>query len=224
MPAIVPCPSCEKKLKVPDGAEGKKIRCPHCKTLLLISTDGLDLAEGVTAAKPAKRRPAEEDEDDRPVRRRGRDDDDEDDRPRARRRDDDDDEDDRPRRRKKGGFFSRIPKWGWYAGGGGIAALVLILVLVLVLGGGGSKLDKVKEGMTEKEVTDLLGEPTTGDAKMLGFVMYYHPPIAKKDNMDVKKMSDFKEVLKVYYKDGKVSKVKKLTKSQIEKNPMELMP
>ena len=43
MPTISACPSCDKKLKTPDDAEGKKIRCPTCKTMLVITEDGLDI-------------------------------------------------------------------------------------------------------------------------------------------------------------------------------------
>src|ERR1051326_3194878 len=104
MSAVVPCPSCEKKLKTPDGAEGKKIRCPNCKTVLLITEDGVELPEEAVGAitskpgaRPAKKRPVEddEDEDERPARSKKRVavDDDED--------EPDDEDEDRPSRRKK---------------------------------------------------------------------------------------------------------------------------
>ncbi len=34
MPISIVCTGCDKKLKVPDAAAGKKIRCPVCKTVL----------------------------------------------------------------------------------------------------------------------------------------------------------------------------------------------
>jgi LSD1 subclass zinc finger protein len=225
MPAIHPCPSCEKKLKIPDGAEGKKIRCPHCKTLLLISEDGLELAEGAPAAaaakpaaKPAKKRPVEDDEDDdRPAKKRGRDDDeeeDEDDRPRSKKkapaRDNDedepadDDDDDRPsRRKKKGGpsFFSKIPKWGWYAGGGGVAAiLILIILFVFVLGG--SDFGKIKDGMTEDEVTKILGKPNlsmSSNGKLVAGRWLKPDPLKPKEAIDIS------------FEGGKVKKKERVT-------------
>jgi LSD1 subclass zinc finger protein len=36
MPISVTCSKCEKKLKVPDAAAGKKIRCPSCKTVVMV--------------------------------------------------------------------------------------------------------------------------------------------------------------------------------------------
>src|SRR5262249_26009680 len=145
MPVAV-CPSCDRKLKAPEGAEGRKIRCPGCSATLLVSGGELslvpELATGTRGGRPERRA--------RP--------DDEEDRPRRSRRSDPDEEDyeDRPRKRRRSG--GGIPVWVWIAGGGGLLAVGgLVLVLVLVLGGGG--FDKIKEGMSEKEVTDIMGKP-----------------------------------------------------------------
>src|SRR5437764_919780 len=35
--AIHPCPSCDKKMRTPDDAEGKKLRCPHCQSMLVVA-------------------------------------------------------------------------------------------------------------------------------------------------------------------------------------------
>lgn len=224
MPAIVPCPSCEKKLKVPDDAEGKKIRCPHCKSLLLITEDGLDLADGVAAkpaARPSKKRAADdEDDDDRPARKKGRDDDDdEDDRPRGKKRAADDDEEpedeDRPsRRRKKASFFAKIPKWGWYAGGGGIAAIILIIVLILVLSGGGgpsvATFEKVSNGMTPEEVKKIMGEPTTGALAGGNGGMTWNKPASGMP----------KETFSVFFVNGKVASKSHLNLDKLGKDFM----
>jgi hypothetical protein len=69
MPRISSCPHCDKKLKTPDDAVGRQIRCPACEEPLLITDDGLAAAE--EEEKPPRRgRPREED--DRPRRSRKR--------------------------------------------------------------------------------------------------------------------------------------------------------
>src|SRR5215472_11973579 len=108
MPTISPCPVCDKKLKTPDGAPGRKLRCPGCNTVLILTEDGLTPAE--EGAEPRKGRATPRDEDEAPRRSRRRRDEDE----------EEEDEDEAPRRRsrKKGG----IPMWVWLAGGGVLAA------------------------------------------------------------------------------------------------------
>jgi len=214
------CPSCDKKLKTPEDAEGKKIRCPGCQTMLVITEDGLEEFEdapvrtGVkkAGAGPSRKRAVDDDEDDEPrKKRRSRDDDDEDDddAPKSKRRsrdDDDDDDDDRPRKKKK---KRGIPMWVWLASGGG-GLVVILLILFLFVFGGGSNFDKIKEGMTSKEVTDILGEPFEGDTKSTGVWLY--PRIDKKDIKDMSDMSKLakvKESLTVFFENGKVKKVVK---------------
>jgi hypothetical protein len=46
---IIPCPTCDKKLRVPDDAAGKRIQCPSCK---MITTITHVPAQGMTASKP----------------------------------------------------------------------------------------------------------------------------------------------------------------------------
>jgi hypothetical protein len=125
MPLQVQCPSCKRKLNVPDKLQGKRVKCPSCG-------EGFEAVEtGIVSEKPAKsksgaiapaaKRPPkppeeeyeeplaepepEDEEESKPRRRRSRDDDDDDDEDRPRRRrardDDEEDEDDRPRRRRR---------------------------------------------------------------------------------------------------------------------------
>jgi hypothetical protein len=210
MPAVHECPSCDKKIKIPDGAEGKKLKCPGCQTSLLITEDGLELAQKQavqSAAKPTRKAaPRDEDDEDEPraKKRRGDDDEDDDDEPRSKKRrgdDDEDDEDDRPaKKRKKGG----MPMWVWLAAGGGGVVVVLIILFVFVLGGGGTKFKEVKKGMTDKQVVDLIGPPMDGDTKTVG--QWYNPKTTKGD-LAAGKVLNMKESLTVTFKDGKVENV-----------------
>jgi DNA-directed RNA polymerase subunit RPC12/RpoP len=101
------CPTCDKRLAVPDEKAGKIAVCPACQTRIIIPA-AEPAPEAVTAEPPLKRRHAEADDEPAPSSRRRRveADDDDDERPRRRRSDDDDDEIpdaevDRPRRKKK---------------------------------------------------------------------------------------------------------------------------
>src|SRR4051794_26560277 len=97
MTEIVSCPSCTKKLQVPEDFFGKTVQCPECKQTF--RAEPISAAGNVSATAPAappSRVPAWEKppptraevEEDRPRRRRRRHED-----------DDEDEEDDRPRRR-----------------------------------------------------------------------------------------------------------------------------
>jgi LSD1 subclass zinc finger protein len=244
MPAVHSCPSCDKSLKLPDGAEAKKMKCPGCQSVLLITEDGLELAskqavqsapaksarkappppddeeeeEEERPAKAKKRRPVDEDDEDedepRSKKRRAEEDDEDEPRPKKRRADEDEedeDEDDRPRKKKKKRKKSGggIPAWVWIAGGGGAAALALVLVLVLfVFGGGGNvaNLDKVKVGMTEKEVYDLVGKPHHVE---MGMSVWSNPRVseaeARANNPETAKR--IKEALLVIFVNGKATTV-----------------
>lgn len=98
---IAPCPGCQSRLMVAVSDLGAEVECPHCQTVY----KAMRSAPGRHVASPHE----EEEEDDRPSRRRRpRDDeeDDEDDRPSRRRRavrdeDDEDEEGERPRRSSK---------------------------------------------------------------------------------------------------------------------------
>src|SRR4051794_32399256 len=110
MPISVVCSGCAKKLKAPDAAAGKKVRCPACNTVVLIpepeilETPDEDLVEpDEDTAVSEKPRPAKKKtirDLDSPIekKRKSRDDDDDDG------FDDDEDEEAeerRPRKRKK---------------------------------------------------------------------------------------------------------------------------
>lgn len=231
--AIFPCPQCDKKMKAPDDAEGKKLRCPHCETMLVIGEDGLEVFERATTTSRSSRLRDDEDEDDLPIRKRRRDDEDdedEDDRPRKRRRDDEEDEDeeDRPRKKKKRRRSGGIPAWVWIAAGGGLAAAAgLILLFVFVVGG--SKFGKVKEGMSEQEVRDLLGPPfrdTPGDPAFGGpkIAMWTHPPLGQGEQFDPTKTSKVKEILVVFFENGKVKTTQRVTESDARAGKLPIAP
>lgn len=118
MPLTISCPSCPTKLKVPDDAGGRRIKCPKCGGVMTVPAGGADADSGTQPPSPARPvspvptpapvprpvRVAEPpappaarrapDDDDRPARRVRSDDDD---RPARRRRDDDrDDADEAP--------------------------------------------------------------------------------------------------------------------------------
>src|SRR4051812_37127812 len=111
MPQSALCPDCDRTMKVPDDAEGKKIRCPGCRAILLVAEDGLRAG----AAKSARKATREDDEEE-PARSKRR------------------EAEEKPKKKKKkrrGG----VPAWVWITGG--LAACLLVgVTLVLVLSGG----------------------------------------------------------------------------------------
>src|SRR5947209_4778053 len=148
MSNIAVCPDCDRELKVPQGAEGRKIRCPSCKTTLLVS-DGepllVDRETGVRAERPERRSYPDDDVNDVPVRR-------------LRRSDPDEDEDDSPRKRRKrsrGG----IPLWVWLTSGGVLLVAVAALLMFLLLNKGDGY-EKIKTGMSGAEVIGIMGNAT----------------------------------------------------------------
>jgi hypothetical protein len=105
MPEIITCPSCQRKLQVPEEYFGKLVQCPECKQTFTAAPSA-PAAPPAASAAPAAAEPtsvpaAEAEPLPPPVRERRRFADDEDDRPRRRPRrfEDDDDYDDRPPRR-----------------------------------------------------------------------------------------------------------------------------
>jgi hypothetical protein len=124
--AIATCPKCATKLKVPDGTTAS-VRCPKCQTVFKTSTppaaapaQQFEVVDepappAKTAPKPPPKAaaaptsaPASKEEspftnldDDRPRKKKSRDDDDDDDRPRKKRSRDDDEDDNRPRSKKR---------------------------------------------------------------------------------------------------------------------------
>lgn len=116
MPIAVPCPNCAASVKAPDDTAGRTVTCPKCFGAMAVPS-----RPAPAPAKPAARlvtarpKPADDEPDEKPRKRRARDDGDEeseDDRPRAKRRERDEadptrskrrvrDDDDRPRRRAR---------------------------------------------------------------------------------------------------------------------------
>ncbi len=54
MPVIANCQECKAKLKFPDTAVGKKVRCPKCKGEIAVSKDAKPVNEGITAKESSK--------------------------------------------------------------------------------------------------------------------------------------------------------------------------
>src|SRR4051812_42972148 len=107
MPIIIECPSCGRQLRVSDEAQGKKVRCPSCKTTFTAAAPE-DEAPVARRREPTEDRFEEEEPRERRRRPAARDED-EDEAPRRRSRDEDEDDedDDRPRRRR-GGDWGRV--------------------------------------------------------------------------------------------------------------------
>jgi S1-C subfamily serine protease len=88
MPIVISCPSCKAKLKAPDNAVGKAVKCPGCGTAIAVRagagaeapapaakgpaprreapTDDMDFDRDEAPRRGGSRRPVEDDEDDRP--------------------------------------------------------------------------------------------------------------------------------------------------------------
>jgi hypothetical protein len=111
MPLVIACPSCKAKLKAPDNAVGKAVKCPSCGTAIAVKApagvpDNVPATSRQAAGSKAPRRTEPNDdyevveEDDRSQRSKGRSEPEEDDRPRkstrARDEDDEPDDEDRP--------------------------------------------------------------------------------------------------------------------------------
>ena len=120
---IAPCPSCGTALTVATQYLGMDVECPTCKGVFTAKVPGASkTGTGKTSALARTDAPADDEEDDRPSKKKSKrrdDDEDEDDRPskkskrivedeededaprKSKRRDDNEDEDDRPIKKKK---------------------------------------------------------------------------------------------------------------------------
>ncbi len=136
MPIKVTCDNCDREYNLADDTAGKRLKCKACGDAFTVPGGS---ASGVRTGRPgARRRAAAREEDDRPSRR------------------------EKPRR--SGGLV-------WWLVGGGVA-----VVLLLVLVGGGVLLfvlfaptkatpenfARIRSGMTEKDVRDIMGPPADG--------------------------------------------------------------
>ena len=77
MPNVITCPECGDRMRVPDAARGKKVRCTGCQVVLAISDRGAAAVAAASQASAAARRPMPSPDDDeerpsapRPARRR----------------------------------------------------------------------------------------------------------------------------------------------------------
>jgi hypothetical protein len=99
MPILITCANCSTRMKAPDSAAGKKVKCPKCATLVIVPFSEDERAAGAEE-RIASERPAEA-----PAPRRTRPDEIDEGPPRPRksasRHEDEDEDQDRPRRRKK---------------------------------------------------------------------------------------------------------------------------
>jgi hypothetical protein len=90
MQEIINCPSCQRRLQVPDTLIGQDVQCPTCSATFVASLGGSPAKPAEKAAVDSQAPPALPDLKDRPVRRRAEDDDygdyDDDDQYRRRRR------------------------------------------------------------------------------------------------------------------------------------------
>ncbi len=121
MPLVVPCTACPAKLRVPESAAGKQIRCPKCEAVVDVPVPGAAEEVPVVDAKvaPVRPKPVVADDDDEEV-------DTEDARPRRKKRDRAAEDEPPPRRRKKRKAANR--------GSGGGVVLTVIVGLLLVCG------------------------------------------------------------------------------------------
>jgi predicted Zn finger-like uncharacterized protein len=123
---IIQCDQCAAKLRLPEGSEGRTVRCPTC---------GHSFSAAAVPAAPA---PADDEPsgyetvDERPRRSR-RDDEDDDRRPASRRRSWDDDEEPRPRKKRKPKQSATYVNWKLIAGLSVVALGVMAGVIVLLV-------------------------------------------------------------------------------------------
>ena len=50
MPISVACPTCGTKLKAPDNAVGKKVKCPKCASLVVVPAESDEAASAISNA------------------------------------------------------------------------------------------------------------------------------------------------------------------------------
>src|SRR5438552_3387684 len=176
MAEIVTCPSCDKKLQVPEEFFGKKVQCPECKQQFLAKPASASVTgapsvapDPVPAWEKSPGRALARIEEDRPRRRPSRDDEDDDyDRPSRRRsRDNEDDDDDRPRSRRR----YLTPHRGGMILAFGILAIVGIASLIfgpIAWVMGNADLRAMRAG-----TMDPSGEGQTNTGRILGMISVF---------------------------------------------------
>lgn len=55
MPVVTTCPECEAKLKFPDSASGKKVRCPKCQGIISLRNNGAKTAKSGSSISTTKK-------------------------------------------------------------------------------------------------------------------------------------------------------------------------
>jgi hypothetical protein len=163
MTEIVSCPSCSKKLQVPEDFFGKNVQCPECKQTFRAEPAGTAGNASVSASGPAPPAPPPAPPSapvwEQPPRERR--DENQDDRPRRRRHDDDEEDDDRPRRRRL------LPHRGGMILAFGIMSLIVLPIVFGPLAWfmGNADLRDMRAGRM-----DPSGESQTNTGRILGMV------------------------------------------------------
>ena len=134
MPISIVCGNCSAKMKAPDTAAGKRVKCPKCSTPILVpvAEDDFEIVDD-EPRKPLKSavKPVAVDDDDEV-----------DDRPekKSRRRDhdddDDDDEEERPRKKKNATAKKKgVPVWAFAIAGVAFVAVIGVVAALVLIGG-----------------------------------------------------------------------------------------
>jgi hypothetical protein len=188
------CPHCDRSYTLVDTLGGKKIRCKSCAEVFRVPPPHEDKARpAAVTTSPAKRGVAPPPEDDEVEDVLAADD------------EADAYEEDRPSRRRRPLVKARsgVPLWVWLAaGGGGALLLLIVVVLVLVFAPGVNKATpenyrKLKQGMSENEVTAILGAPHHTDER--------NTPGAGKATAKVMVWMNGPSSISVTFTDGKVT-------------------
>ena len=108
MPIAVTCPECSAKMKAPDAAAGKKVKCPKCGEMLTVpaAQAEFEVVEDEPAPPKKVKAEVEEEEDEKPKKKAkaiAEDDEDEDEKPKKKRAqaEADEDEDAKPKKKAK---------------------------------------------------------------------------------------------------------------------------
>jgi hypothetical protein len=155
MPEVLTCPSCQRKLQVPEALLGQDVQCPTCGATFAAQADG-----SVPIQRPPREEPPLEEAplDDRPSSRALT---------RSSRHDDYDDRPSRPRKRRRSSYE---PHRGSLIMVLGILSLIPVMGMPLILGPiawilGNSDLAAIRAGRMDPE-----GESQTATGRMMGMI------------------------------------------------------